>query len=83
MSLEIWPKRCLRIRTKDRIDLLCPLDPVILPTCILEVCELVTRVQHHNYSEHFRMISFVVVPVEGFFANREGGLDCEGAFVVN
>ena len=29
------------------------------------------------------MIGFVVISVEGFFANRKGGLDCEGIFVVD
>ena len=29
------------------------------------------------------MISFVIVPVEGFFANHEGSFDCQGVFVAS
>ena len=29
------------------------------------------------------MISFVIVPVEGFFADCEGSFNCQGVFVVS
>ena len=37
----------------------------------------------HGNSENFGLISFVVVPVESFFPNGKGSLDCEGVVVFN
>ena len=41
------------------------------------------RLHTHGNSKYFGVISFVIVAIEGFFANSKGCHDCQGVVVAD
>jgi hypothetical protein len=64
-KLEFIANECLR-----------SFDPLRLPTSILEVGQLVSRMQDHSDSVYLRTVRERIVSVEGLFCQQHSGMDC-------